>query len=178
MNRISVERMAPENRLTKLHAFASEDDIQVACSRYRNWNNLDTAWKEFAQDLHLLTSSRLALTFQYDESSTELITKGVSGLSLAISRTVAFLGIELLQKRWPLYDGVMEDLLKGNLIQLESIAEVSSYNLSNYQSFYIQKVMGIEAIYSMGLLGRNGGLLGNFVLLLGRTLENEKMCAT
>lgn len=47
-------------------------------------------------------------------------------------------------------------------------------NTADFQSFYIQKLTGIEAIYSMGTLGRNRNLLGNFVLLLGSTLINEK----
>ena len=72
--------MAPENMSQKIRILAREDDIQAVCGRYKNWEDLDVAWKELAQDLYLLTPARLALTFQYDESRNELITKGVPRL--------------------------------------------------------------------------------------------------
>jgi len=174
MNREAGKNMTSQKKPPKLHTDISEASMQLACSRYKKWKDLHIAWEETAYDLYMLTAARLALTFQYDEAENQLITKGVAGLPMAISKTMSFLGVGMLQRRWPLYEGVKEDLLTGELILLDSIEEVSSYNLSAYQSFYIQKILGVESVYSMGLLGSRGDLMGNFVLLLGTEPVNEK----
>ena len=166
--------MTCQQRRPKLHIQATKAEIQTVCCRYEHWKDLDTAWDELAQDLHQLTGARLAMTFQYDETENQLITKGVAGVPLTISRTMDILGMDILQRKWTLFDGVGENLQTGELILLDNVQEASSYNLSTYQSFYIQKMLGVEYIYSMGLVAKNGALLGNFVLMLRQTVDAEK----
>ncbi len=151
----------------KLSVNATLCEVEEAGKDYLDGKKNHVDWIQVANDLYALTGAHYVMVCEYDEKENTLITKAVDGIPMKVEAVVLRLGFNLIGKKWSLYDGVKEELLKPEVKVIESVLEASSYNLSEFMSFTIEKLLGVGAIYSKGFV-YEGKLLGNYVLFMGK----------
>lgn len=156
---------------SKLSLNATTKEVEEAGMRYLEQEMTSFNWTQAAKDLYALTGAHYVMVCEYDEVGNTLITKAVDGIPMKVETVISLLGFQLMGKKWTLFDGVKEELLKPEIKIIESVLEASSYNLPEFVSFSIEKLLGVGVIYSKGFVHEDK-LLGNYVLFMGK---NQKV---
>ena len=127
-------------------------------------------WTKWADDFRCMSAAAFVVISEYKKEKQSLITRAVAGVPTIIYTIAGMMKKELVGYEWVLADGVYENMIDRELIQLDSIHEASSYNIPHFVGFSIEKSIGLGGIYSIGFVSEREpeNLLGNVVLITPR----------
>lgn len=127
-------------------------------------------WQLWANEFKRLTGADFIMVCEYKDENESLISRAVSGIPEVIYRIAAMVKQDVVGYEWVLADGVYENLISQEVIELDSIHEASSYHIPHFVGYTIEKSIGLGGIYSIGFVSENEPekLLGNVVLIMIR----------
>lgn len=104
---------------SKLSLQATAKDVEEAGMHYLEQEITSFNWSQAAKDLYALTGAHYVMVCDYNEEENTLITKAVDGIPMKVEAVISFLGFNLIGKKWALFDGVKDELLKPEIKVIE-----------------------------------------------------------